>query len=162
VPGPARHRARVLGRVLLWTALGGWLGALLLCGAVVARAAFEVVPDARVAGHLVGRVLGPLQLAGIGLGMLLAALGGSLRRGWLAIALPVLLAAFCAANHFGVAPAVAAIDLADPAAGAGAGVRFARLHQLSVGLYLATGLGLLLLAALHAARELREERPSSP
>jgi len=162
VPGPARHRARVVGRILLWTALGGWLGALLLCGAVVVRAAFEVVPDARLAGHLVGRVLGPLQLAGIGLGVALAALGGWLRRGRLAVALPLLLAAFCAANHFGVAPAVAAIDLADPASGANAGARFACLHQLSVGLFMATALGVLALATRHAAIELREEGPGAP
>jgi len=162
VPGPARPRARVVGRVLLWTALGGWLGALLLCGAVVVRAAFEVVPDARIAGHLVGRVLAPLQLAGIGMGAALAALGGSLGRGRLVVALPLLLAALCAANHFGIAPAVAAIDLSDPASGADAGARFARLHQLSVGLYVATALGVLLLGALHAAIELRQEGPSPP
>lgn len=156
MPDPAR-RSRVLARVLLWTALGAWLGALLLCGAVVVRAAFEVLPDPALAGRLVGRVLGPLQLAGIVLGALLAALGGALGRGRLAVALPLALAALCAANHFAVAPAVAAIDLADPAAGADAGARFASLHQLSVGLYLATGVGALLLGALHGVHELREE-----
>jgi hypothetical protein len=78
------------------------------------------------------------------------------------VILPLGLAALCAANHFGIAPAVAAIDLADPASGADAGARFARLHQLSVGLFMATGLGALLLAALHAAIELREEDPSPP
>jgi hypothetical protein len=159
VPGPASRRVRVLGRVLLWTALGGWLGALLLCGAVVVRAAFEVVPDSDVAGDLVGRVLAPLQLAGIALGVGLAALGGILGRGRLAVALPLALAALCAANQFGVAPAVAAIDLSDPAAGPDAGARFALLHQLSMGLFVATAAGALLLAALHAAIELREDAP---
>jgi hypothetical protein len=126
------------------------------------RTAFEVVPDPDVAGQLVGRVLGPLQVAGIVVGLGLAALGGWLGRGPLAVGLPTLLALLCAANHFGVAPAVAAIDLADPAAGAGDGARFARLHQLSVWLYLATAGGALVLAALHAARELREEAPGPP
>jgi hypothetical protein len=157
VPGPASHRLVVLGRILLWTALGGWIGALLLCGVVVVRAAFEAVPDPGVAADLIGRVLAPLQLAGIGLGVALAALGGALRRGTLSIALPLALAGLCAANQFGIAPAVAAIDLTDPAAGADAGARFARLHQLSVGLFVATALGALLLGALHAAIELREE-----
>jgi hypothetical protein len=157
MPGPARQRARVLARVLLWTALGGWLGALLLCGGVVVRAAFELVPDPRLAAHLVGRVLGPLQLAGIFLGLLLSALGGALGRGRLAVGLPLALAALCGANHFLVAPAVAAIDLTDPALGADAGARFARLHQLSVGLYLATAIGALLLGALHVVHELGEE-----
>lgn len=157
--GPASHRARALQRIALWLALGGWIGALLLCGGVVVGAAFELVPDPGVAAALVGRVLGPVQLAGIGLGLGLAALGGALGRGGLAVALPILLAALCAANHFGVSPAVAAIDLADPAAGPDAGLRFARLHRLSVGLFVAVAVGTLLLAALHAARELRQGGP---
>jgi hypothetical protein len=162
VPAAARRPVQILGRILLWAILGGWIGALLLCGAVVVRAAFEVVPDPRLAGHLVGRVLAPLQLAGIGLGLGLAALGGSLGRGRLAVLLPLVLVALCAANHFGISPAVAAIDLADPAAAPDAGARFARLHQLSVALFVATALGALVLAALHAAIELREESPRRP
>jgi hypothetical protein len=162
VPGPARHRARVLARVLFWTALGGWIGALLLCGGVVVAAAFEAVPDPRVAAHVVGRVLAPLQLAGILLGVGLAALGGALGRGRLAVGLPLLLAGLCAVNHFGIAPAVAAIDLTDPASGPDAGARFARLHQLSVALFVATGIGAVLLAAVHATLELREEDPDGP
>jgi len=158
---PARHR-RVLGRVLLWLALGGWLGALLLCGAVVVRVAFEVVPDSEIAGHLVGRVLRPLQLTGIGLGLLLTALGGWLRRGWPAVLLPLALAGLCAANQLWVAPAVAAIDLTDPATGADAAARFARFHKLSVWLYLATSLGAVALAVLHGVAEVREERPAPP
>ena len=157
--GPAPRRARALERIVLWLALGGWIGALLLCGGVVVGAAFELVPDPGVAATLVGRVLGPLQVAGVGIGLGLAALGGTLGRGRLAVALPVLLAALCAANHFGVSPAVAAIDLADPAAGPDAGLRFARLHRLSVALFVGVAVGTLLLAALHAARELREEGP---
>jgi hypothetical protein len=160
VPAPAR--LAVLQRIVLWTLLGGWLGALLLFGMVVARVAFVAVPDAALAGHLVGRVLGPLQIAGMGIGLTLAALGGMLGRGPIAIALPLLLAALCAANHFGVSPAVAAIHLTDPAAGPDAGARFARLHQLSVALFTATVAGALALLALHAAAELRVARRADP
>jgi len=156
VPAPAR--LAVLQRALLWTLLGGWLGALLLFGMVVARVAFVAVPDPALAGHLVGRVLGPLQIAGMAIGLILAALGGMLGRGPIAIALPLLLGALCAANHFGVSPAVAAIQLADPAAAPDAGARFARLHQLSVALFSVTMVGALVLLAFHAAAELREAR----
>ncbi len=130
---------------------------MLLFGAVVARAAFVAVPDPGTAAQLIGRVLGPLQLGGIGVALALSALGGLLGRGRAAIIVPLLLGSLCAINHFGVSPAVAAIDLADPALAATAGVRFARLHQLSVWLFGATAFGALALAALHARCELRHE-----
>lgn len=149
--------ARILFRILLWLLLGGWIGAMLLFGAVVARAAFVAVPDPGIAAHLIGRVLGPLQLSGIGLALVLSALGGSLERGRAVVVLPLLLGVLCAVNHFGVSPAVAAIDIADPALAATAGTRFARLHQLSVWLFGATAVGALALAALHARRELRQD-----
>lgn len=154
---PARARSRVLARALLWMALGTWFGALLLFGGVVAPTAFRMLPDPRLTAHMIGSVLASLQFAGIGLGVLLAALGGGLGRGRLAVALPLVLAGFCAANHFGVAPAVAAIDLTDPAAAADAGARFARLHQLSMGLFLATTVGVPLLGIVHLVHELGEE-----
>lgn len=161
MPGPARLRLHPALRILAWLLLGGWIGALLLCGAVVVPAAFQVSPEPRLAAHLVGRVLGPLQVAGMALGVALSALGGASGRGRWAVVLPLVLAACCAANHFAVSPAIAAIDLADPAAAPGAGVRFARLHQLSVGLFLATAGGAVLLAVLHATQELRGERPTT-
>lgn len=153
--------ARVLLRILLWTLLGGWLGALLLFGGSVVRAAFVAVPDPRIAAHLIGVVLASLQIAGMGLGLTLSALGGALGRGRAVVALPLLLGVLCAINHFAVSPAVAAIDLTDPGLRVGAGARFAQLHQLSVGLFAATTIGALALAALHAHRELREGPPES-
>lgn len=150
-----------LQRIAVWLGLGVWLGLLLLCGGVVARAAFQEIGDPQAAARLVGRVLGAVQLGGIFLGLALAALGGMLGRGWLAVALPLLLAGLCAVNQFGVAPAVAAIDLTDPAAPAGAGLRFAHLHRLSVGLFAGVLVGVILLALLHVARELRADRPGS-
>jgi hypothetical protein len=147
----------VLLRPLLWALLGGWIGAMALFGGVLARAAFEVAPP-ETAGRLVGRVLGPLLLGGAAAGITLAALGGILRRGAIAVALPLLLVAACLLSHFWVSPAVAAIQLGDPGAGPDAGVRFARLHALSMGLFLGTALGLVLLAVLHAWHEHRESR----
>ncbi len=149
--------ARILARILLWLLLGGWIGAMLLFGAVVARAAFIAIPDPGIAAHLIGRVLGPLQLSGIGIALVLSALGGFLGRGRSVVAVPLSLGVLCAINHFGVSPAVAAIDLADPALAATAGARFARLHQLSVWLFGATAVGALVLAALHGRRELRQD-----
>lgn len=124
-------------------------------GAVVARSAFAAIPDSAMAAGLIGRVLGPLQLTGIAVALVLSALGGVLGRGRAAVVLPLLLGGLCAINHFGVSPAVAAIDLADPALAATAGVRFARLHQLSVWLFGATAIGALILAGVHVNRELR-------
>jgi hypothetical protein len=153
-------RAPILFRLLLWLLLGGWIGAMLLFGAVVARAAFVAVPDPGIAGQLIGRVLGPLQLSGIGLALALSALGGALERGRTAVLLPLLLGALCAINHFAVSPAVAAIDLADPGLVSTAAAHFALLHRLSVWLFGATAIGALALAAVHARRELRQDAPS--
>ena len=132
---------------------------MLLFGAVVARAAFVAVPDPGIAGQLIGRVLGPLQLWGIGLSLALSALGGALGRGRIAILLPLLLGALCAINHFAVSPAVAAIDLTDPDLVSTAAARFALLHRLSVWLFGATAIGALALTAVHARRELRQDTP---
>jgi hypothetical protein len=161
VPATARTSSRPLLRSLLWTLLGAWLGAMALFGAVLARVVFEVVPSLETAGLLVGRVLGPLQLGGAVAGVALSALGGALGRRRIAVVLPLLLSAVCLVNHFGVSPAVAAIHLEDPSAGPGAAARFAMLHRLSVGLFSLTVVGVLGLAALHAAWELREERSKS-
>lgn len=131
----------------------------MLFGAVVARAAFVAVPDPGIAAHLIGRVLGPLQLSGIVLSLAISALGGLLGRGRAVVAFPLLLGVLCAVNHFGVSPAVAAIDLADPALAGSAGARFAVLHRLSVWLFGATAVGALALAALHTRHELRQDAP---
>lgn len=147
-------------RILLWLLLGAWIGAMLLFGAVVARAVFVAIPDPAAAGVLIGRVLGPLQLAGIGVAVTLAALGGSLGRGRIAVAMPLLLAALCAINHFAVSPAVAAIDLTVPGLPADAGLRFARLHRLSVWLFAGTAIGALALVAVHARVEVGRNGPA--
>lgn len=146
---------RAVLRPVLWIALGAWIGAMLFFGTVVARAAFAVIPSPDVAGHLVGRVLGPLQLAGAGAGVSLSVLAGALRRGRLAVTLPLLLSAVCLVNHFGVTPAVAEIRLAGAGSDPTVAQRFARLHLLSVSLFLATAGGAVALAVIHAVAEAR-------
>jgi hypothetical protein len=150
-------RSRISLRILLWLLLGGWLGAMLLFGGGVARATFATVPDPSLAASLVGLVLGRLERSGMVLALVLAALGGALGRGRTVVVLPLLIGALCAINHFAVSPTVAAIDLTAPDLPAGAGVRFARLHRLSVWLFAATAIGASALAALHAFHELRRE-----
>jgi hypothetical protein len=132
-----------------------------LFGLVLARVVFQVVPDADVAGHLVGRVLGPLQVCGAAIGLALAALAVGLRRGRLAVALPLVLAGICLVNHFGVTPRVAEFQVSDPNAAPGTALRFARFHELSVLLFGITAAGALLLAGIHALAESRPDRPPS-
>ena len=52
-----------------------WLGAALVVGAVVAPAAFAVLPTRTLAGALVGRVLPALFWSGAAVGLLVAMLG---------------------------------------------------------------------------------------
>lgn len=148
-------------RPLLWLLLGGWIGAMALFGLVLARVVFQVVPDPDVAGRLVGRVLGPLQLSGAAAGLALAALAAGLRRGRLAVVLPLVLAGICLFNHFGVTPRVAEFQVSDPGAAPGSALRFARLHELSVLLFGITASGALLLAGIHALAEARAGRTHS-
>ena len=130
--------------------LGTWLGSWVLFALVVAPTAFRVLPSGTAAGQLVGPILDTLHLGGIvaGLALALVALGG--RQGIFRIALPLLLAAICAASQFGI---TAAIDQVRPVAfGPGAtpqgAERFSQLHQWSQILYFATGVGLILLTLL--------------
>jgi len=158
----ARARLRPILRPVLWTVLGAWLGALLLFGGVFVRVVFQTVPDPEVAGHLVGRMLGPLQLAGAVAGLLVAALGGALRRGALVVVLPLLLSGAALVNHFSISPAVARIQLTDPQAGPDAGLRFSHLHRLSVLLFSTVAGGAVVLVLLHGIREAKEEARRSP
>jgi hypothetical protein len=157
----ADSAARLWLRALLWLSLGIWIGAMGLFGAMT-RVAFEVVPTPEIAGHLVSRLLQPLLLAGAVLGAGLAVLGAVLGRGRLAIVFPLLLSIACLVNQFGVSRAVAEIHLADPGLAPGLAARFATLHQLSVWLFTGTGLGALVLAAIHARIDVSESQRNSP
>lgn len=155
--------APAMARLLTAAALLAlWLGAAILTAAVVAPAAFAVLPTRALAGALVGRVLPVIFLAGIAVGVAVAVLGGAagaFGRGRLALAL--LAAALCAGAQFGVAPRIQAVraelgpDIeavpkTDPRRAA-----FGRLHGVSVLLMGAAGLaagGALVLAGLGVAR----------
>lgn len=158
---PPASAARPWLRALLWLCLGIWLGAMGLFGAMT-RVAFEVVPTPDVAGHLVSRLLAPVLATGAILGVGIAVLGAALGRGWLAIFFPLLLAMTCLINQFGVSRAVAEIHLTDPGLAPGLAARFATLHHLSISLFAGTGLGTLVLAAIHARIEAREAQDIGP
>jgi len=153
--------ARPWLRALLWLSLGIWIGAMGLFGAMT-RVAFEVVPNPEIAGHLVSRLLQPLLATGAVLGAGLAVLGAALGRGRLAVLFPLLLSITCLVNQFGVSRAVAEIHLTDPGLAPGLAARFATLHQLSVWLFIGTGLGALVLAAIHARIDVSESQRNSP
>jgi hypothetical protein len=132
--------------------LAAWLGAAALAAAVVAPAAFAVLPTRALAGALVGRVLPPLFVAGVVVGVAAAALqwGGGPARG-ARVALPLVIALTCAVAQLGVAPRIArvrgeigpsveALAPTDPRRR-----EFGRLHGVSVAL-----LGLAGLAAIGA------------
>lgn len=119
--------------------LAAWLGAALLVAAVVAPAAFAVLPTRTLAGSLVGRVLPVVFWSGMGVGAVVALIGWSEMDGRVGrTASAVLLAASCAVAQLGIAPRIAAIrrsvvgsmdalDPSDPRRQA-----FGRLHGLSV------------------------------
>lgn len=120
--------------------LAAWLGAAVLVAAVVAPAAFAVLPSRTLAGALVGRVLPTVFLAGLVIALLGIVLdnsavgsGHGVRRAAL-----VVLALSCAVAQFVVAPRIERVrgqiagpveDLspADPRR-----VTFGRLHAISV------------------------------
>lgn len=120
--------------------LAAWVGAALLTTAVVAPAAFAVLPTRSLAGALVGRVLPPLFASGLVLNALGAAAAwrDGERFATARLALCTLAAAACAMAQFVVArriallraeigPSLDALAAADPRR-----VAFGKLHGLSV------------------------------
>jgi hypothetical protein len=149
VPQPA-PRAQLGLRCALWLGLGSWIGAMLFFSAVVAPAAFAVLPSPELAGRLVARSLRVLHLGGAGIGLALAALAWALGRVRTLVWLPVLLAGLCLLSHFGVSAAIN--ELRSPAAleaGAAPSLSFAALHRLSVGLFSLILAGAVALLVLH-------------
>jgi hypothetical protein len=127
-------------------ALSIWLGATLVVGAVVAPAAFAVLPTRTLAGALVGRVLPVLFWSGAAVGLLVAMLGrahGATRNRPL-FGVVVMLA--CLVAQLVVAPRIARIraDVAQPidrlAREDARRVAFGRLHLASVALLGVAGL----------------------
>lgn len=143
--------ASVLAGIVL---LAAWLGAALVVGAVVAPAAFAVLPSRTLAGALVGRVLPVLFWAGIVVGLVVTATTWGLpSRGW-RIGAALVLALACAVAQFVIGPRIerirvaigGPIDALDPASP----VRqaFGRLHGMSVACLGLAGLAAMLALAL--------------
>jgi hypothetical protein len=73
-------RSGLGGRLAVIVLLAGWLGATIIVGAVVAPAAFAVLPTRTLAGALVGRVLPPLFWCGVAVGLAAAIIMRRARR----------------------------------------------------------------------------------
>jgi uncharacterized membrane protein len=126
--------------------LAAWLGASLLVAAVVAPAAFAVLPTRTLAGALVGRVLPVIFWSGMALGVVVAALGGRMGIGRFGFASAIVLALASASAQLIVSPriealrasiggAVDALDVTDPRR-----MAFGRMHGISV---LLMGVGMI-------------------
>lgn len=139
--------------------LAAWLGAAVLVAAVVAPAAFAVLPSRTLAGALVGRVLPVLFWSGIVLGVVVALVGRSVGAGVLGSGSAVVLAGACAVAQLVVSPRIEAlriafggpVDAVDPSDPRR--MAFGRLHGLSV---LLMGIGALaaLVALVAVARQI--------
>jgi len=136
---------RVLATVIL---LAAWLGAALLVTAVVAPAAFAVLPSRTLAGTMVGRVLPAVFASGMAVGIVAIVVAALDKASLLALATATLSTASCAVAQFVINPRIAALRLAiagpvealpqqDPRR-----VAFGALHGYSVG-----GLGVAMLSA---------------
>ena len=129
--------------------LAAWIGAALLVAAVVAPAAFAVLPTRALAGALVGRVLPQVFYAGMLLGAVAAALAWTDRTAPHATARAVAslgTVVACAVAQWvigpriarlreAIGPSVEALATTDPQR-----IAFGRLHGLSV---LAMGVGMV-------------------
>ena len=125
-----------------------WLGAAIVVAAVVAPAAFAVLPTRTLAGALVGRVLPTLFWSGAGAGLVVALVLRSHAAGRATIVAAVGLVLACLAAQLFVAPRIARVR-ADATASIdrlapddARRVAFGRLHAASVAL-----LGVAALAA---------------
>lgn len=141
--------------------LAAWFGAAVYFSAVVARAAFAVLPSRTLSGDLVGATLPTIFISGLvtaGLAALLAL--PAPRREWYAgrfawLFCSLISAGLCAVGQFVLSPRIDVLraslgaSLETMAASDPSRAEFARLHLLSVG---ALGLAMVLaLVALVAA-----------
>lgn len=155
-PTPGATQAAIAAALL-----AAWLGAAVYFSAVVARAAFAVLPSRTLAGDLVGATLPAIFVGGVvmaGLAMLLAL--PAPRREWYAgrfvwLLASLVAAGLCAVGQFVLTPRIHVLSgsigvaLESMPAGDPARAEFARLHLLSVG---ALGIAIVLaLVALVAA-----------
>jgi len=135
------------GRVAVIALLAAWLGATIIVGAVVAPAAFAVLPTRTLAGALVGRVLPPLFWSGAAIGLIAAVMAWRSQRIPALVAALAIVAATVAAQLI-VAPRIEAVraSVGGPIDGLprddARRLAFGRLHGASVAL-----LGVAALAA---------------
>jgi hypothetical protein len=92
--------------------LSAWLGAALLASAVVAPAAFAVLPSRTLAGALVGRVLPVLFWSGMALGVVVALSSRALYAGLITTTAASAFALACAAAQLVVSPKIEAVRAA--------------------------------------------------
>lgn len=139
--------AGISGTVLSVVLLAAWLGATVFFGAVVAQAAFNVLPTRTLSGALVASTLPPLLVAGLVVGVVVALLSlretrdASGRTARITSSLGA--AVLCAAGQFvliprmdTLRPMLESLSASDPLRAA-----FGRLHVLSV---LVMGLAMIL------------------
>lgn len=140
----------LIGLVLL----AAWLGASVIVAAVVAPAAFEVLPTRTLAGALVGQVLPVLFWSGMVIGVVALGIGWRLPSREALTASALVLVAACVVAQLVIAPRIervrAAIggpmDALDPANPLRQS--FGRLHGLSVACLGAGGLAALVMLVL--------------
>ncbi|MHA7836471.1 MAG: DUF4149 domain-containing protein [bacterium] len=152
----------VVWRTTLWLSLGGWVGSWAFFAFVVSRVAFRILPG-DVAGDLAGRLLETLHFGGAALALAAAGSAWLLGRRGLLIGLPVVFAAVFAASELWLSPTIPPVppNATGEAASEASSLRFARLHALSLGLFLAVHLASIGLVVLHARRDVRLERDPS-
>lgn len=132
--------------------LAAWFGAALITVAVVAPGAFEVLPSRTLAGAMVGRVLPTLFVAGMVIGILVAALARDPRSGTVSrwVAIPAVVTALsCGVAQFVITPKLDRLraEIGGPvdalAADDARRVAFGMLHGYNV-----AGLGVAMLGAV--------------
>ena len=99
----------VAGSLTSIVLLAAWLGAAVLVAAVVAPAAFAVLPTRTLAGALVGRVLPVVFWSGMVVGLVVAALGWSTSGSAWRMAAGITLALSSAIAQLGITPRIEAI-----------------------------------------------------
>lgn len=150
------------GRIAVIALLAAWLGATIIVGAVVAPAAFAVLPTRTLAGALVGRVLPPLFWSGAAAGAIMAVVARRSQH-TAAFVAALAMAAACLAAQLIVAPRIEAVRVSStgpidalPRDDARR-LAFGRLHGASVAL-----LGLAGVAATAALLLTARAAPAAP
>jgi hypothetical protein len=164
-------RAVTSGAVTV-VALSAWLGAAILVAAVVAPAAFAVLPTRALAGALVGRVLPVLFYGGAAVGLIVTVLGRTTMPALMRMIAGAVMTATCLAAQLLVAPRIerVRIDAGRPidelTVGDPRRTTFGRLHGASVVLLgvaaIAGGAALVLTLRMMPVAAARHDHPTYP